>query len=257
MTVIENLYKIGFPEKLIQANMLKADLIRYYSQLHCFPWEAVSRRTCGITAAAMAISFFRPEVEPMDVLKKAISLHKVPSEAKNYWLSLGFESEKILVPVGREIDGKLDEAIRKEGLSVVACGESTGSEYKPVFSLANGYDHRGSEALFGEFGVKAEMLGDKEAPLGLKELGEVMGKGAMFMASVTNSITPWMNFSGGGPNTHVLLLTDLVNIGGVDCYHIVDPYSPSSLKAVFYQPVDGFHGIEFNGFGTAIYTTGR
>lgn len=247
-------YRLAFPERIIQSNMLKADLIRYYSQLHCFPWTSVSRRTCGITAAAMAISFFQPDIEPIDVLIKATEIHKVPSNAKNLWLSVNSEKGKINIPAGQELDEKLLEAIKTEKLNLTDKVSNKETEYKPIFSLANGYDHRGSRELFGSYGIKAEMLGDKDKPLSQNELRKRMRSGMMFMASVTNSITPWMNFSGGGPNTHILLLTDIVEIDSTEWYHIVDPYSPSSLKAVFYQPVDGFHDIEFNGFGTAIHT---
>ncbi len=216
----------------------------------------MARRTCGITAAAMGMSLHLPEVEPLEVLKKAASLHKVPSKMKNYWLRLSVDREQMMLPVGQLLDDSLLQAIKAEALELISDSEKNEAEYRPVFSLANGYDHRGSKELFAAFGVRAEMLGDKDKPLDLDGLRRVMRSGAMFMASVTNSITPWMNFSGGGPNTHVLLLTDIVQLGGAEWYHIVDPYSPNSLKAIFYQPVEGFHGIEFNGFGTVIYPSG-
>lgn len=245
-------YKIATPELIIQANMLKADKLRYYSQLKEFPWESVARRTCGITAAAMAISLFRPEVKPLDVLETACSLHEVPPDFSCSWVTFEHDGRKLTIPVGEKMDTKLAEALKdKELSSVNPPGEI--KNYRPVYSLNNGYDHRGSKELFGKYGIRAEMLGDKDRPVSAALLKEKIRAGAMFMASVTNSITPWLNFVGGGPATHVLLLTDIISFDNKDWYYIVDPYSPNGERAVFIQPVEGFHEIEFNGFGTVIY----
>lgn len=233
--------------------MLKADLVKYYSQLHSFPWTAVARRTCGITAATMAISLKIPDITPMDVLERASELHTVPSSGKNYWLEVDFQGKQFGVPGGQELDQKLLEQIHAENLNLTDQPKENADTYMPVFSLANGYDHRGSSRLFESFGMKAEMLGSKQNPLSTQKLKELIKSGAVFMASVTNSITPWLDFSGAGPATHVILITDLVHVMGEDWFYFVDPYSPTSKKAVFMQPADGFKEIEFNGFGTAIY----
>lgn len=246
-------YKVAVQERIIQPNMLKADQVKYYSQLKEFPWEAVARRTCGITAAAMAISYFRPETSPLDILKKAVSLHKVPKDWKCSWLTVEVGGEDVHIPIGQEMDEKLRKGLDKMKVISDNLYGSEAKEYFPVYSLSNGYDHRGSKKLFGEFGIRAEMLGDKDKPLSKEELKEKIKSGSMFLASVTNSITPWLNFVGGGPATHVLLLTDVLNFDGRDWYYLVDPYSPTGERAVFLQPVDGFHEIEFNGFGTVIY----
>lgn len=243
----------GLPEKIIQRNMLKADLVSYYSQLHSFPWTAVARRTCGITAATMGLSLARPDVDPMDVLEMASKLHEVPRSRKNLWLEVTYEGKSLRIPAGQDLDTKLLGHIRDEKLTLSDTAQNKSETYNPVFSLANGYDHRGSKRLFEAFGVRAEMMGSKQEPLSMEKLKEVIKSGAVFMASVTNSITPWLDFSGAGPATHVILITDLVHIMGQDWYYIVDPYSPTSKKAVFLQPADGFQDIEFNGFGTAIY----
>ncbi len=243
----------GLPEKIIQRNMFKADLVNYYSQLHSFPWTAVARRTCGITAATMGMSLVRPDVTPMDVLERASELHEVPSNSTNYWLEVDYEGKKIRIPAGQELDHKLLEHIKTENLKLTDEVEDSQDRYNPIFSLANGYDHRGSQRLFESFGIKAEMMGSKQKPLSMDKLKDLIRSGAVFMASVTNSITPWLDFSGAGPATHVILITDLVHIMGQDWYYVVDPYSPTSIKAVFLQPADGFQEIEFNGFGTAIY----
>lgn len=232
--------------------MLKADQLHYYSQLKEFPWEPVARRTCGITAAAMAISFFRPEVRPLDVLETACSQHQVPANFKCNWVTYEHNGKELTVPIGEKMDSKLSKELKdKELSSINPHGEI--SNYKPIFSLAKGYDHRGSKELFDKYGVRAEMLGDKSKPVDAVTLKEKIKAGAMFMASVTNSITPWLNFVGDGPATHVLLLTDIISFDQRDWYYVVDPYSPSGERAVFLQPTEGFHEIEFNGFGTVIY----
>src|SRR5689334_23801265 len=104
-------YKVYVPEIVVQKSMLKADQIHYFSQIKEFPWEVVARRTCGITAAAMAISFFHSEVKPMDVLAEACLLHQVPVGEKCSWVTFEDGEKKIVISVGREMDAQLAKAL--------------------------------------------------------------------------------------------------------------------------------------------------
>lgn len=238
--------------------MLKADLVSYYSQIYSFPWDFIARRTCGITAASMAISLKNSAVKPFDVLEEACNLHRVPENSENFSLKAVSDSGKeILVPVGMSVGDDVRVALKNDPRIKLSEKNGNTGEYRPVFSLNGGYDHRGSKDLFAQFGMKAEKLGEPKNKLEEDDLISKLKSGAVFMASVKNSITPWLNFSGSGPASHIVLLTDVVNFSGEDWYYVVDPYSPSNSRAVFLQPTKGFHDIEFNGYGTVVYLDGE
>lgn len=251
-------YEVGVGEKILQRNMLKADLVSYYSQIHSFPWDFIARRTCGITAASMAVSLKNSAVKPFDVLEEACNLHRVPGNSENFFLKVvGGNGKEILVPVGMSVGNDVEKALSDDPLIKLSEKGGNVGEYRPVFSLNGGYDHRGSKDLFAQFGMRAEKLGEPKNKLKELDLVDRLKSGAVFMASVKNSITPWLNFSGSGPASHIVLLTDVVNFSGEDWYYVVDPYSPTNSRAVFLQPTVGFHDIEFNGYGTIVYIDGK
>ena len=232
---------------------LQADSLKYYSQLHSFPWNVVTKVTCGITTATMAISLKHQNVLPLDVLSVACNLHQVPKHDKNYWVQATYDKQKIVIPVGTNIRKNMMENIEKDNnLQLLSVNKNNDNQYKPVFSLNTGYDHRGSLALFAEFGIKAEKLGDPKDKLSEKRLTHILKEGGVFMASVKSSVTAWEP-NQGAPPTHVVLLTDVIHFKNEDWYYIVDPYSKTESKVVFLQPTRAFCEMEFSGYGTAIY----
>ena len=231
---------------------MKGDKIRYHSQLMAFPWKPVAKTACGITAATMAISYLKPEVTPMEVLIKACELHRVPNDWPCLWLVVEANGKTIEVPMAEKSDSAL--MIGSEGLLVSDKNPHEGViNYEPTFSINRGYDHRGSERLFRAFGIKASMVGDKNKPVEEAELMEAVGSGAMFVASVTRQLTTQVGQVAEGSTTHVVLITDLIHFDDRDWYYIIDPYSLNNQKIEYLQPVEGFHKVAFNGYGTAIW----
>ncbi len=231
--------------------MLKADSVKYFSQMAEFPWEPVAKRVCGITAAAMAITYFQPTVTPMAVLKKVCDLHTVPNDWPCVYLTVKQGEDEINVPVAES----LDEAMTSEltGMNLTNKNSRKNDRYQPVFSLVRGYDHRGSVRLFESFGIKAEMKGDKNKPIQADELREMIKGGAMFMPSVTRLLTTQVGRITEILTTHVVLITDLVHFADRDWYYIMDPYSLNGEKIEYLQPVAGFHKVAFNGYGSLIF----
>jgi hypothetical protein len=228
--------------------MLKGEKIKYYSQLQSFPWEMVAKSSCGITSAAMAISYYDNSVDPMDVLKVASKLHKVPKDENNYWVSV---TKDFLIPVGQKLNKKFNESIEANKLNVASIGHSYG-DYEPCFSIANGYDHRGSERLFKAFGIRAKMMGDKSSPAELDTVKNELRKGNMFLMSASRKNNPWIDIFGGQESNHIMLISDLVEKNNREYLYILDPFSEKRL--VHIEPVEKMVDFEFNGYGTVIYT---
>lgn len=236
-----------------QSNPFRADKIMYFSQLLSFPkekvWEYVAKRACGITSAAMAISISDKKIDPFKVFVVAIKLHRVPSKENNYWLQVNNNGTSYKIPVGNH----LDPEIISQGFQYTNSNSFSKENYFPVVSLERGYDHRGSEELFKQFGIEAKIQGNKKDPLSEKQLIELVQNGHVFMASVKNSITPWMEgLSQWGPSSHVVLVTDVVLIKGEPHYLITDPYSADNFRISLYRPTSSFHKVEFRGYGTAV-----
>lgn len=236
-----------------QSNPFRADRIKYFSQLLSFPkgniWDYISKRACGITSAAMAMSIKDKEIDPFKVFTVAIKLHRVPSKEKNYWLQVNNNGTSYMIPVGNH----LDPEIVSQGFQYTDSNSSSEENYFPVVSLERGYDHRGSERLFKQFGIEAIIRGNKENLLPEKQLIDLVQNGHVFMASVKNSVTPWMEgLNHWGPSSHVVLITDVVLINHEPHYLITDPYSADNSKIVLYRPCSSFHKVEFKGYGTAV-----
>lgn len=226
----------------------------YHSQLTEFPsgpgWDHIKRRTCGITSAAMAISIHHPEVNPMDVLVRASELHRVPASKTNYWLEVSNNGQKIYIPYGQTPPA---EPIPQTSLISDPPASNPSDVYSPVFSIANGYDHRGSSELFASFGMEARKVGDHKSPLPPEDIRRELDTGHVLLLSIKNSLAPWLskyNFS--GPLTHVVVVDRIENINGQDCYHLLDPYSQTGTRIEQYRPVAEFHQREFSGFGTSV-----
>jgi hypothetical protein len=195
----------------------------------------------------MAISLKHPEIKPIDVLKKASELHHVPKDDQNYWIVV----DGITIPIGSDMDPTLSSI----SVQRTSTNPHPTSEYNPVISAQRGYDHRGSERLFNAFGVEAKKLGDITKKVGVEELEPMIKASNVFMASVNNSVTPWMgSLEQWGPSSHVVLITDIVNIDGQSWYHILDPYSPNGEPVKILRPTKSFHQVEFRGYGTVIKT---
>lgn len=236
-----------------QPHPFRADRIKYFSQLFSFPkekvWNYIAKKACGITSAAMAISIKDKEIDPFKVFIAAIKLHSVPSEDNNYWLQVDNNGTSYRIPIGNH----LDPEIVSQGFQYTNSNSFSKENYFPVVSLERGYDHRGSEKLFKQFGIEATIQGNKEKLLPEKQLIELVQNGHVFMASVKNSITPWMEgLSQWGPSSHVVLVTDVVLIKGEPHYLITDPYSADNSRISLYRPTSSFHKVEFRGYGTAV-----
>src|SRR3989344_6446258 len=170
-----------------QQNPYKADKVQYFSQLHSYPkrWEFIARRTCGTTAAAMAMSLSNPSVSPMEVLLKAAELHTVPSSDHNFWFIVENAGQKIRIPIGMTITPE----VQSSNFEITDEPPKQTQEYSPIISMQNGYDHRGSRKLFAQFGIDAQKMGDKTKPLTEEGLKTTIASGHVFMASVKNSVT--------------------------------------------------------------------
>lgn len=233
--------------------MNKNEKTKYFSQLKSFPWEMVAKSSCGITSAAMAISYFDKSITPMDVLRKASELHTVPENTVNYWLVVSNDSGNFSVPVGRTLSKRFIESSERENLKIVKEGGSRG-EYQPCFTIATGYDHRGSKRLFGAFDIKAEMLGDKNNPIDLKEVEREVRVGNMFLISASRKKDPWKDVFLGGPSNHIMLIIDIVKKDGKEYFYILDPFNTESERLVHMEEISSMADFEFNGYGTVIYT---
>lgn len=224
----------------------------YHSQVTEYPpgWEYIARRTCGITSAAMAISLKHPDVSPLDVLLSASKLHLVPSGKVNYWLKTYLSNQEVYIPLGQNLPPDVPSHF-----TIVSemPKKNPSDSYRPVFSIENGYDHRGSEALFKQYGMSAEKVGDKNKPTSPEEIAGLVQQGCTLLLSVKNSVTPWLEqYHFSGPLSHIVLLTDIVEMDGQPWYHLLDPYSPTGKEVEILRPSISFHATEFSGFGTAV-----
>lgn len=230
--------------------MFKGGKIKYFSQLFCFPWEAVAKTSCGLTSATMAISYFLPDISPMEVFKTACKLHSVPANSHNYWLEVNNEGDTIQVPIGQRVSRKMEDYAKNNNFRIITEGACEG-RYEPVYSISNGYDHRGSERLFGQFGVKANKVGDFSNPVEQDEFIDEINNGNMFLVSVSNRNKEWKDFAGGGLSTHVILIYGIDKSSNE--FVALDPYSEDNCRKILLIPVKGGGDIEFNGFGTIVY----
>lgn len=85
---------------------VRGEGVKYFSQMGSFPDQLtpIARYTCGITSAAMAISYAVPQVTPFDVLVRASSLHEVPANVTNYWLESNVDGRRLKIPLGTHPD---------------------------------------------------------------------------------------------------------------------------------------------------------
>ncbi|MDA3648946.1 hypothetical protein LZ318_26240 [Saccharopolyspora indica] len=109
------------------------------------------------------------------------------------------------------------------------------SRFNPAFTMAGGYDHRFSSALFQRFGADAELRHLDVAELGASFEREEVD---FFLASVRSAF-----YEGG----HVVVVDGYRN--GV--FTVVDPSDPVYRAAVRFYPTEAM-SLVFNGFGTAV-----
>lgn len=215
--------------------------LEFYNQQDSFPWKLVGDRACGPTAAAMALSILKDDLEPvsktspLDVLEAISQIQKLPNEPINYYIELEHPHipiSRLKISVGHNMSVSLKEQIKDLQLH---CLPHEGDQFIPIFTLNTGWDHRGSKRFFKTYGLKADKFGDINDKRSPETLTKELAKGSLIMASVLRKTT-----------SHINLVVD---------------YSKKEQKLLIYDPMEGCPEwknlnkwlVNFRGYGTIIY----
>lgn len=219
----------------------------FYNQHESFPWKSVGKRACGITSIAMSINQINAhadgfsKVTPLNVLRQANSLNKVPGDKTQLKLHVRFPDgnpEQIL------IGNALDESLRKDIEDDHAADPTTfilgsipqESSYQPLYSVSRGWDHRGSEILYSRYGIEARQFGDKNGDhKNISDVVESLSSGSKLICSVKHSTD----------STHVVLVAEYNQDDGT-----ILVYDPLAHGAQWLNAAEWVS--EFNGFGTIL-----
>jgi hypothetical protein len=201
----------------------------------------LAKRMCGPVSAAMVLShrgLLGPQwridgsLAPLARLVLEAHVDGATDVLRRRYRAHGHDLDVTVRRVAASADC-VDGALERRPDDRVERGDQ--DRFTPAFTMAGGYDHRFSAALFGRFGVEAELRRlDVEGLAAGFERGEI----DFFLASVRGAL-----YEG----SHVVV---------VDGYHdgvftVVDPSDPVYRAAVRFYPVDTMSYL-FNGFGTAV-----
>lgn len=183
--------------------------------------DLVGTRICGPSCVAMALQILDryPKTERKDnvewLLARLAILHKSNVEMICYRT----------IMTGKEVDIPVDVLTNMNKYLLEEKGfilKEADDIYQPIFSLVRGYDHRGSERLFGTFGLKAGYWEKLE----LKDLISKVQEGSLALLSVIprRPATRNLVISKCEPTkSHVVLVTKIEEKGGENSYQIMDP----------------------------------
>lgn len=183
--------------------------------------DLVGSRICGPSCVAMALQFFAryPNSEARDnvewLLVKLSELHRSNVRMICYRTEVS----------GKIIDIPVDILSNKNKYLLDARGfvlKEAGQKYRPIFSLVRGYDHRGSERLFSDFGLNAGYWDRMSMEDMLRKLEEK----ALILLSVAprRSAERCLVISKSEPTqSHVVLVTKVKRDNRKRIYEIMDP----------------------------------
>jgi hypothetical protein len=213
----------------------------FFCQFRGLSVQELARRMCGPVSAAMVLAHYGlldekwRTGESLAPFVRFILDEHVDGDVEVLRRRYHSDGLDLDVTVRRMVqptecaDGALS---RREGDRVERGDQA---RFNPSFTIANGYDHRFSSALFGRFGVAAELRHLDVGTLAtLFETGQV----DFFLASVHSAL-----YDCG----HVVVVDGYRN--GV--FTVVDPADPVYRAAVRFYPEDAMSHL-FNGYGTAI-----
>lgn len=225
----------------------------FFNQIKSFPWKAVGKRACGPTAVAMAInrlrnqSVFSDKISPLDIAFHASKINSLPGDrVQNKLLVESSDDTKGYIAIGDIVDDSLIQDIeidKANGKKIILFGAIPQEiDYKPVFTLNRGWDHRGSETFFAQYGIKAKKLGDpSEEKISLEMITEQLRSKNMFIASVEHK----------DDSSHLVLISGIDDDQVNPQLLINDPLEqgPQWVSAT------EWYTKNFRGYGTLIYNT--
>jgi len=223
----------------------------FFNQRDSFKSQTLGRRACGPTAFAMAINILRKRnhiqtrTTPLEVLWKASEATVLPNHQIQYkLLTHGPDGISGYIPVGDTTDNTIHGDIaadQAQGLTsrLVRTIPET-NKYDPIFTLTNGWDHRGSKKALASYNLTAEQFGDTEKKVTLKELTTHLKSKNLLIASVNHT----------EDSSHLVLITEYKQDNG-DWLLIHDPkeHGPQWISA------SEWYSQSFRGYGTVIYNS--
>lgn len=224
-------------------------LPEFFNQLQSFPWKSVGKRACGPTAVAMAINLLNkktpnlPLVTPIEVLRRANDMNKLPGDKIQLRLHVQHpDGITDLITVGDLCDESLTRDIIEDKIKLpetfLVGAIPYESDYSPIYTLMRGWDHRGSERFFAEYGIRAEQFGDKNhQQKSMQEVLKSIQAGSMLLCSVKHS----------EDSSHIVLVTNYIEEDGTILIHDPLTKSPQWINA------EEWSKEQFNGFGTIIF----
>ena len=222
----------------------------FFNQYDSFESITLADNACGPTVVAMAINRANrlqnlpDRVSPFQILWQNGQMTKLPNYNSQYKLSMiGPEGNPGLIPVGHRISQSLRDSITQDksrGIYInLVSSLSSNKEYIPTYTVMGGWDHRGSESFFKEYGISARQFGDKYGEkFSFNLLSSLIENGNLIMASTTNT----------KDSSHLVLISDYHEDGGGE-FLVNDP---KENKARWINAKD-WYDSDFRGYGTVVY----
>lgn len=183
--------------------------------------DILGNRVCGPSCVAMALQVYNKYPKDKSVgnieflLVDLINMHK--SNGKMIKFKTTLDSQVVDIPV--ELATEQNKELLKDERFFTT---EENNSYSPVFSLVNGYDHRGSEKVFAKYGLK----GGYFEKVGLSYLiTELKSNKVLVLSVMPRRLNADFHFDGEKKSlpAHLVLVTDILEINGVPYFHVIDP----------------------------------
>lgn len=183
--------------------------------------DILGNRVCGPSCVAMALQAFKkyPKNKSLSniefLLVDLVNMHKSNGNMVKFKTTL--DSREVDIPV--ELAMPQNEYLLKDARYFVV---KENNQYAPVFSLVNGYDHRGSERVFAKYGLKAGFF----EKVGLSYMvTQLKSNKALIVSVIPRRLSAKFHFETEkkAAPAHLVLITDLLEINGVPYFHVIDP----------------------------------